>query len=144
MAWAAAFLAYLWLTFVRPQVPEPVQPVRRSAGLVYLASVVGMLALIRVGSEVLDAQRGADGLVLRPALIVVAVGLHFLPFASAFHAPVFTRLGLLVGALGVVGLVLGWAWDERAAPAAAVVTGIVMLVVIAGAAAPPRVPREDG
>lgn len=97
------------------------------AGLIYLGSVVGMLALIRVGTIVLEEQDRAG---LRPALIVLAVGLHFLPFAKAFHTPMFTTLGSLVALLGLAGLILGWAWKETSAPAVAVLAGIIMLAVI--------------
>ena len=62
--------------------------------------------------------------------MVLAVGLHFLPFAKAFHAPVFGALG---GGLAVVelagaalGLFLGAPWGA----AAAVLAGALMLVVM--------------
>ncbi len=103
-------------------------PVGSRAGVTYLSSVVGMLVLIRLGT-VLLYDAGSAG--LQPALIVVAVGLHFLPFAKAFHTPMFVVLGSLMTLLGAAGLVLGWVWDERAAAASAVVSGIAMLVVIA-------------
>ena len=125
VTWAAAVLAYGWFVFGQPRVFGDPGPVGPRAGLTYLASVVGMLVLIRLGTTLLDDSG------LRPALIVVAVGLHFLPFARAFHTPMFALLGSLMAVLGGVGLVLGWAWDERAAAGAAVLTGIVMLVVIA-------------
>ncbi len=131
LVWALAFLAYVWFVFVRPREFPELGPVGRRAGVTYLASVVGMLVLIRLGTALLDAAGGAG---LRPALIVVAVGLHFLPFARAFHTAMFAVLGSLMAAIGAAGLVLGWlGWlgDERAAPASAVLTGIVMLVVIA-------------
>jgi hypothetical protein len=100
-----------------------------AAAATYLRSVVAMLLLIGVGTSLLDTvNRGG----LRPALIAVAVGLHFLPFAKAFHTPMFVVLGSLMTALGSTGLVLGWVWDERAAAASAVVTGMAMLLVITG------------
>lgn len=126
--WAGALLAYVWCVFVLPRAFGEMGPVGTRAGLTYLGSVVGMLVLIRLGTVVLD-DTGRAG--LRPALIVVAVGLHFLPFAKAFHTPMFGPLGSLMNVLGATGLVLGWVWDERAAAVSALVTGIVMLVVIA-------------
>ena len=102
--------------------------VGRPSRLTYLASVLGMLVLIRLGTAYLES---VDRPALQPALIVVAVGLHFLPFAAAFHTPMFTRLGTLMALIGSTGLLLGWLADPRWAPAAAVFTGIVMLVVIA-------------
>ncbi|MBM9459103.1 hypothetical protein JK386_04255 [Nocardioides sp. zg-536] len=134
-AWALTVAAYVWFVLVVPRPFGPVPQVRRSAGLVYLTGVVGMLVLIRVGSLLLE---DADRTELRPALIVVAVGLHFLPFASAFHTPLFTVLGLLMPAIGGVGLVLGWAWDGDAGAWAAVIAGLTMLTLIASDAAPTR------
>ena len=140
IAWAGALLAYLYVVFAQPRAFGEMDPVRPRAGLTYLASVVGMLVLIRLGTLLLDS---ADRLELRSALIVLAVGLHFLPFAKAFHTPMFTVLGSLMAVLGTVGLALGWVLDERIAAVSAVVTGIVMLVVIAGdAARPPQAPRK--
>jgi hypothetical protein len=129
ITWAGALLAYGWFVFGRARVFGEVDPVAPRAGVTYLVSVVGMLVLIRLGSGLLD-DAGRVG--LRPALIVVAVGLHFLPFAKAFHSPVFGVLGSLMAVLGAAGLGLGLVWDERAASVSAVVTGILMLVVIAG------------
>ena len=127
LTWAGAFFAYAWLVFVYPRAFTEIWPVGPRAGITYLGSVVGMLVLIRVGTALLD-HAGRDG--LRPAVIVVAVGLHFMPFAAAFHTPMFHVLGSVMAVLGAAGLGLGWVWDDRAAAAAAVVTGVVMLVVI--------------
>jgi len=127
-------LAYVWFVFGTPRVFGEMDPVGSRAGVTYLSSVIGMLVLIRLGTVLLG---DASSVGLRPELIVVAVGLHFLPFAKAFHTPMFMVLGSLMTVLGAAGLVLGWVWDERAAAASAVVTGIVMLVVIAGDAGRP-------
>ncbi|MEO5609249.1 MAG: hypothetical protein ABIQ61_14650 [Ornithinibacter sp.] len=132
LTWAVAFAAYVWCVFVARRAFGPVPPVGRPSGLVYVASVLGMLLLIRLGTAVVDA---ADRPGLRPAVIVVAVGLHFLPFAAAFHTPMFTRLGTLMALIGAIGLGLGWLLDPRWAAAAAVLTGVVMLVMIAADAA---------
>jgi hypothetical protein len=129
LTWVVVFLAYVWFVFGAPRVFGEMAPLGWRAGITYLGSVVGMLVLIRLGTLLLD---DASSVGLRPALIVVAVGLHFLPFAKAFHTPMFVTLGSLMTVLGATGLVLGRLWDERAAAASAVVTGIVMLVVIAG------------
>ena len=127
LSWAVAFFAYAWFVFVYPRVFTEIWPVGLRAGITYLGSVVGMLVLIRVGTALLD-HAGRDG--LRPAVIVVAVGLHFMPFAAAFHTPMFKVLASVMAVLGAAGLGLGWVWDDRAAAAAAVVTGVAMLVVI--------------
>ncbi len=128
-AWIVALLAYILFVFAWPRMFVEMGVVGPRAGVIYFGSVVAMLALIRVGSELLPDERVDD---LRPALIVAAVGAHFLPFAKAFHTPMFTVLGSLMVVFGAAGLGLGWWWDERAAAASAVVTGVVMLVVIAG------------
>lgn len=128
LTWTGVFLAYVWFVFGAPRVFDEMPPVGSRAGVIYLGSVLGMLVLIRLGAMVLE---DAGTVELRPALIVMAVGLHFLPFAKAFHTPMFVVLGSLMTALGAAGLVLGRVWDERTAAASAVVTGIVMLLVIA-------------
>lgn len=128
LTWSGAFLSYVWFVFGRLRVFGATAPVRSRAGAIYLSSVIGMVVLIWLGAVLLD---DADRLGLRPALIVVAVGLHFLPFAKVFRAPVFSVLGSLMTVIGAAGLVLGWVGDERAASASAVLTGIVMLLVIA-------------
>lgn len=71
-----------------------------------------MIVLIRVGSALLPDGRVDE---IRPALIVIAVGLHFLPFAAAFHTPLITWLGSLMFVMGTVGLALGWWWTDNAA-----------------------------
>lgn len=126
--WAGAFLAYVWFVFGTQREFGEMDPVGSRAGLVYLISVVGMVVLIRLGTVLLDDANRSG---LRPALIIVAVGLHLLPFARAFHTPMFLVLGSLMTVLGGTGLLLGWLWDEQGAAASAVVTGIAMLVVIA-------------
>ncbi|MDO5711551.1 MAG: hypothetical protein Q4P32_07425 [Micrococcales bacterium] len=130
--WALALLAYVAFVFVVPRTFGEIHMVGAKGGFVYLGSVAGMLALIRLGTMVLDNAGKTE---LRPALIVVAVGLHFLPFAAAFHTPMFRLLGAIMAVLGSLGLALGWGWDARAAAAMAVASGIVMLAVIAGDAA---------
>lgn len=139
LTWTGVLLAYLWFAFSNPRVFGEMGPMGSRAGVTYVTSVVGMLVLIGLGTVLLD---DASRVGLRPALIVVAVGLHFVPFAKAFHTPLFAFLGSLMTVLGAAGLVLGWVWNERAAPASAVVTGIVMLVVIAGDAGRPHSRRR--
>ena len=128
IVYAAALIAYAWFVFVTPRTFDEVRPVAPRAGLVYLGSVVGMLVLIRLGTVLLDRGGATE---LRPALIVVAVGLHFLPFASAFNTPMFKVLGSVMVVLGAAGLAMGWIGDDQAADAAAVTSGVVMLAVIA-------------
>ena len=125
--WLGALAGFVWAVFVTPRRFRPLRPLARSAGAVYLASVVGMIAVIQAGNGELQARGEAD---VAPALVVLAVGLHFLPFARAFDAPVFLRLGSVMVVTGVVGLVLGLTWTATAAAAVAVLTGLVMLLVM--------------
>jgi hypothetical protein len=125
--WLLALLAYLWFALLRPRVLPALVPPSPRAGAVYGLSVVGMLGLIAAGGALLRANGHAD---LRPALVALAVGLHFLPFAAAFRAPVFRLLGAAVASVGAVGLVLGLLVGPSAAAGAAVVAGLVMLVLI--------------
>jgi hypothetical protein len=142
LAWAVGVVAYVVFVYALPRTFPGIRMVGPKEGLVYLASVAGMLLLIRLGSLVLDGAAKAE---LRPALIVVAVGLHFLPFAAAFHTPMFRTLGAIMALLGSVGLLLGWTWDGRAAAVAAVASGVVMLAIIAAdAGRATRPPSEDG
>lgn len=138
--WAGALAVFVWAVLVAERRFPALKPLARSAGWVYLLSVAGMLALIQVGRLLLDSVGEVEA---APALIVLAVGLHFLPFARAFDTPMFTRLGLVMTVLGVVGLVLGIAWTATAAAGVAVLTGLVMLLVIAEAALRER-PRPRG
>ena len=123
----ALVLAALVAHYVRPVALGPMARPSRLALAIYVACVVGELALINVGSRALTAA-GDDE--LRPALIAAVVGLHFIPFAWAFKERMFAWLGGLVCGLGVVGLVVGAAGVEHAAEAAAVLSGLVMLIVI--------------
>lgn len=128
IVWAVTLLAYLIAVFVIPRTfPKPSRVSARS-GFIYLGSVVAMLLVIRLGTSLLENTGHTE---LRSALIVAAVGLHFLPFVAAFHTPMFTSLGVSMAVLGAIGLLLGWFWDPRAAGALAVISGIVMLGIIA-------------
>lgn len=131
VAWAIAFAAYLWSAFfaVRPFPPLPAP--RRGAGLVYVAGVLGMLGLMAAGSELLRSQGPVE---LQVSVVVLVVGLHFLPFAWAFHARVFALLGSLLAGLGVTGLILGWACSPLATDVVAVLAGLGMLAVLVASA----------
>jgi hypothetical protein len=126
VACVAALAFYVWRVWWRRRSFPPPAPVSRWAGLVYLASVAGMLVLIRLGRVALgDAH---DDVV--PGVIVVAVGLHLWPFARAYRTPMFARLGLVLVALGVLALLLGLAWTATATSAVVVLAGLAMLLLI--------------
>jgi len=60
--------------------------------------------------------------------VVLAVGAHFLPFARAFHLPVFLWLSLSLVVVSVVGAVPALALDsETAAGWTAVAAGFIPL-----------------
>ncbi len=119
--------AALTALYIRPVPLGTLTRPSRAALGVYGACVVGELTAINLGSRALAAA-GHDA--LRPALIAVVVGLHFIPFAWAFGERMFYWLGGLVATLGAVGLAAGLARTPQAADAAAVAAGLVMLTTI--------------
>lgn len=131
VAWVIALVAAIWIVLLRPRVLPAAAPPRRGAGAVYGCAVLAMIAGIALGRLALDALGHPE---LQPALVVLAVGLHFLPFTRAFGAPVFARIGLSMAALGVLGLVWGWFAGAGAVAACAVVAGLVLLAGIVAAA----------
>ncbi|WP_256829667.1 hypothetical protein [Ornithinimicrobium faecis] len=139
-AWGVAALAYVWTTFVRVRLmPELARPAT-SAPVVYVLSVLGMVGLIVLGARVLE---WVDLPEAQPSLVVTAVGLHFLPFARAFRAPVFRVLGVVlavIGLLGVTGTVL---LGPVAAASAAVLAGLVIFAVMTTLAVLPPVPTPS-
>ncbi|MBM6401208.1 hypothetical protein [Phycicoccus sonneratiae] len=136
LAWLVALAGWAWTVLLRPRHLPPIAPARPGAGVVYVVSVAGMLAGFAAGRVLLEAA-GHPGLM--PAVVVVAVGLHFVPFARAFRAPVFGVLGWTLAAVGFAGLLLGLALGAGAAALAAVLTGLVMLGVMALDAVRPAV-----
>lgn len=130
LAWiagGAALAVWCWAVLLArralPDLPRP----GRSAGWIYLAGIAGMLVIMFVGSRVLAA---VDRVSVQPAVIVLAVGVHFLPYARAFGAPVFARLGAALAVVGSLGLAAGLAIAPVAASAAAVIAGLVLLLGI--------------
>ena len=134
VAWVAALAVCAWAVLVRPRRLRDLPPPGPRAGAVYTVSVVGMVAAFALGRLALDALGRPE---LMPAVVVLAVGLHFVPFARAFDAPVFGVLGWTVAGLGAVGLAAGWVVGVEAAATAAVLTGLVMLVLMAADALRP-------
>ncbi len=121
-----AFAAVVWLTVVRPRPGgSPDGPPSRRAIRVYGTSVTAMALAIPVGAGLIN------NVLHRPEVtvpwVVLAVGLHFLPFASAFEAPVFARLGWVLTAVAVAGAVLSLALGATAAAWTGVLAGFVLL-----------------
>ena len=128
--------------YVRPSSLGRFREPSRRALLVYGSCMVGELVAIAAGSRLLTNLGRAE---LRPALIALVVGLHFLPFAWAFGERMFVRLGLALVGLGGAGLVVGCAGVAYAADAAAVLAGLVMLgLVLAYARGRYAPPDEQG
>ncbi|NQX05452.1 hypothetical protein HQQ82_11880 [Rathayibacter sp. VKM Ac-2856] len=138
---AATVAAALWFLFVRPRPLGPFAPPRPMRLAVYGACVVAEFALIAAGSRALEAAGRGE---LRPALIALVVGLHFLPFAWAFSERMFAVLGGALVVLGGLGLLVG---SGAAAVLAAVASGVVMALLLLayalGAFAVKGRPRED-
>lgn len=126
---AVALAAWLvWRLFLRPRSLGTPQAPHRFAGLIYLISVVAMLALIAAGGAWLRAS-GHEA--AQPSLIALVVGLHFVPFAMAFREPMLIQLGTAVAAMGAVGLVLGILLGDPWGAGAAFAAGFVQLGVVA-------------
>jgi hypothetical protein len=130
VAWAAGLVGVAGALIAHYVRPVPLGPLPRLSPvgmLIYLACVAGELALIAAGSRaLLSADRGE----LQPALIATVVGLHFIPFALAFRERMFYLLGGAVAAVGAAGLLVGAIGVSRAADAAAVLAGLVMIALI--------------
>lgn len=117
----ALVLCTLWFLFGRPQWLGEFTPPKRWEIGVYLLCVVAELGLIMAGTEWLMVIGMAE---LRPALIALVVGLHFLPFAWAFRERMFYFLGGALVVLGGSGLL------TNEALAAASGSGLVMALLL--------------
>lgn len=130
IAWAAGIagvMAALFGHYVRPVPLGLLARPRPLALATYCGCVLGELALIAVGSRALTAAHHSE---LQPALIAAVVGMHFLPFAWAFHERMFLYLGGAVAVMGAAGLLAGALGVPHAADALAVVAGLVMITII--------------
>ena len=107
----------------------------------YVGSVLGRVGLIALGGMVLRAVGMPQAQV---ALVVAAVGLHFLPFAWAFSAPVFRVLGWAMTGIGLVGVGAAVVTGQEGAAAAAVLAGLVMFLVMTALALRPWQPDAAG
>lgn len=119
-------------TLLRPA-PAPPPPTER-AWRTYRLSVVAMVVAIPAGARLLTAGGHAE-LVL--PWVVLVVGLHFVPFAPAFGAPLFRALGLALAGAATAGAVAA----RAGVPDAPAWTGVVAGLLLLAAAASPLVPR---
>jgi hypothetical protein len=130
IAWVAGLALVsvaLFAHYVRPVPLGPLARPRPLALAAYVGCVLGELTVIAVGSRALTAAGHDD---LRPALIAAVVGLHFIPFAWAFHERMFFYLGGVLALIGAAGLLAGALGVPHAADALAVVAGLVMLATV--------------
>jgi hypothetical protein len=132
-----AFLAALWLVWSRPgRAGDEVRPDRR-AMRVYWLCVGAEVVSIPIGANVINRVFHRPELVI--LWVVAVVGAHFLPFAAAFRAPVFTPLGWMLIGIAAAGTVLSLAVDEVAAAWTGILAGVVLLGFAAfGTTAPAR------
>jgi hypothetical protein len=127
IAWSVLLLIFIWKALLQPRQLPALAPPSPWAGLVYGGCVLGMLAVMAGGMAILTAIGRPE---LQPGVVVAAVGLHFVPFATTFRAPVFGFLGWSLTAIGLLGLGLGLASGAAAVAGAAVLTGLVMLALM--------------
>lgn len=116
--------ATLWFLFAAPRFLGPFVPPRGWHIGVYVFCVVIEFALIAAGGRWLES---VGELELRPALIALVVGLHFLPFAWAFKERMFYTLGGFLVLIGGVGLLIA---TETSALRAAVGSGLIMSFIL--------------
>lgn len=126
VAWAVLLIVTVWLTWVKGSEGGGSGQARPEAMKIYGISCGLMVVGFIAASFILSQFNAIHAM---PAAVALIVGLHFLPFSSAFQVPFFKLLGLamaVVGATGVVfALVLGAPWGAGGA----VTAGIVMLAL---------------
>lgn len=121
----AVFVAAVWYSVERTRSwPRGPAPLPRSMR-VYWACVAAEVVAIPVGALVL--REVVRRPVLTPVWVVFVVGVHFLPFASAFGVPLFGALGVSMMVVAVVGAVAAWNVGAVGAAAAGVAAGALLL-----------------
>lgn len=139
IAWIVMLAIYVVTTLVIKRYWLPMPEVKKSAGFIYLGSIVAMIAVIWLATQIIPEGKEH----LRVAVIIIAVGLHFLPFSRAFHEPFHTRLAWVMTAWGVIALILGFFWAQGTW-AVAVITGLTMLGLMSSYAWGSRERRHAG
>ncbi|HEU5127658.1 MAG TPA: hypothetical protein VFU12_06685 [Glycomyces sp.] len=123
---AAAFAFVLWFALFRPRSHRAPKAAPTAHEMrVYWICVGAMGLAIPLGAAVINNVLNAPELTV--CWVVLVVGAHFLPFAKAFEAPVFTPLAWVLIAIAVVGGALALALDVRAESWAAVLAGAALL-----------------
>jgi hypothetical protein len=119
---AVAILAYAVVAM--PRRPSGAGGVPRRALRVYWICVAAEVVAIPVGRLVLVRLHQAS---LTPVWVVFVVGVHFLPFASAFRVPLFRVLAVALIAIAVAGAVAALLGGPVAVGWACVAAGFVLL-----------------
>lgn len=118
---------------------DPGTPPTPSAIRTYWFCVAGELAAFPAGALVLNHLERPE---LVRAWVVMVLGMHFVPFARAFGAPLFAWLGGALVVLALVGGALSLAGAQDAELWTAVVAGFTLLGFCLGSAlAKPAGPR---
>ena len=102
IAAVAAFVAIIWFVVLRGQVIAPAPP-NRAALRTYGFSVLAMVVAFPVGARAISDVLDRPNAVL--VWVVFVVGVHFLPFAQAFHLPVFRWLSASLVMISIIGAV---------------------------------------
>jgi hypothetical protein len=124
-----AAVAVVWFVVVRGPAVERVEP-SRTALRTYGFCVVAMLVALPVGARVLTDVLDEPDAVL--PWVVLVVGLHFLPFASAFGLPVLRWLAAALVAVATAGAAGVLTTDgATAAGWTGVAAGVVLLAFAA-------------
>ncbi len=133
---AIGSIAILWIVVLRgPDVEQT--PPDRSTLRTYGISVLAMAAAIPVGAHILTHTLDRPNAVL--VWVVFVVGVHFLPFAHAFHLPVFRWLAAGLIAISALGAVPALISDSAVAAGwTGVAAGFILLFF---SAAGPRLGR---
>ncbi|WP_344484087.1 hypothetical protein [Glycomyces endophyticus] len=124
IAGVIAFALVLWTVLRRPGVGG--EPPSRSAMRTYWICVAAEVVAIPLGASVINNVFEQPDLTV--CWVVLVVGAHFLPFARAFDAPVFTSLGWVLIGLAVAGGALALATGAVAAAATAVLAGAALFL----------------
>jgi hypothetical protein len=133
LAGVLIFLAVLWYAVLRQREPRRERYRRPRTALRNYYICLGLLMLaIPAGIWLYQQVLPVPSLIV--PWLVVLVGLHFIPFASAFGIPLFERLGAVLLALGVVGGAMVLNFSSSVSGLTGVVAGFSILVFAAAAA----------
>lgn len=122
--WVVLAAAVAWAVWFKGSQGRGSGSARPNAMRVYGISCLLMVVGFFVVSRILASIDAAHAM---PAAVAMIVGLHFLPFSSAFQVPFFAYLGWALTAIGLAGLVLAIAVGAPWGAGAAVTAGIVMI-----------------